>query len=157
MSLFLLDEVFNRSMLKELFWILSFANNFFLIAIFHIRAGGNFTHVKQIGYYYLSLIIPTIVGIALTWVESDAATYRVFLILFALYLGLEWILDYKLQIDFRADFSKNWKLLVPYLALYYMMNYGFIVLPWKDNQWLGILLLILFIIQIIENIRSHKK
>lgn len=140
-------------MLKELFIIMGFLNDFFLILIFQLRGKNNLEPVKKIGYYYLGMIIPTIIGIILTLTEQQPYAYLVFLIIFGVYLFVEWLFDYKMEVDFRS----NWKLLVPYLALYYMMNYGFIVMPWKDSTVIGSILLILFIIQILANIRSHNR
>jgi len=68
-----------------------------------------------------------------------------------MYLALEWVYDYILKIPFR----QNWKLLTPYLLLYYAMNYGFIVMVWKTSLTGGIIMLSLSIIQIIANIITH--
>ena len=53
--------------------------------------------------------------------------------------------------------KKNWKLLISYLALYYAMNYGFIVMNWKIVMLWGIIMLALFIIQLVANLMSHPK
>jgi hypothetical protein len=47
--------------------------------------------------------------------------------------------------------------MVPYLGLYYAMNYGFVVMPWKTSLAWGLIMLGLFIVQIIANLRSHPK
>jgi len=77
--------------------------------------------------------------------------YSIFLGIFLAYLALEWMYDFVLKIPFR----QNWKLLTPYLCLYYAMNYGFVVMVWKTSLLGGIVMLALFIIQIIVNISTH--
>jgi hypothetical protein len=50
-----------------------------------------------------------------------------------------------------------WYLLVPYLTLYYSMNYGFVAMTWKYySKKKGILLLVLLVIQIAINIFTHQ-
>ena len=77
--------------------------------------------------------------------------------IFLAFLLLEWLFDFVLKINFRENWKKNWKSLVPYLGLYYATNYGFVVMPWKTSLIWGIIMLCLFIIQIIVNLRSHPK
>jgi hypothetical protein len=53
--------------------------------------------------------------------------------------------------------KKYWKQAIPYLALYYAMNYGFVVMVWKNySQIGGVIMLGLFIIQIIVNMGTHS-
>lgn len=50
----------------------------------------------------------------------------------------------------------DWKQLTPFVALYISMNYGFVVMTWKYYSLLrGIILLVLFVIQIIANMVTH--
>lgn len=44
---------------------------------------------------------------------------------------------------------------MPYLCLYCAMDYGFVVMVWKTSLTRGIIMLGLFIIQIIANLRTH--
>ena len=81
--------------------------------------------------------------------------YGVFLGIFLAYLVIEWLFDFVLKINFRENWKRNWGLLTPYLCFYYAMNYGFVVMPWKTSVTWGIIVLCLFIIQIITNIRTH--
>jgi len=83
--------------------------------------------------------------------------YGIFLGIFLVFLLFEWLLDYALKINFRENLKKNWKWTVPYLTLYYAMNYGFVVMPWKTSVAWGLVMLGLFIIQIITNLGSHPK
>lgn len=107
--------------------------------------------IKRIGGMYLLLAIPAAYGIYLVHHEQKSVQYSVFLILFLAYLALEILYDFILKIPFR----KNWKLLAPYLGLYYAMNYGFVIMVWKTSLRNGIIMLTLFIIQIITNISNH--
>jgi len=139
-------------MLEELFFILGFINNLFLIFIFLIRKD-KMVLLKRIGWVYLLLAIPAVYGIFLVSQEQKAVQYSIFLGIFLAFLALEGLYDYILKIPFR----NNWKLLTPYLVLYYAMNYGFVVMVWKTSLPRGLIILSLFIIQIIVNICTHPR
>jgi len=139
-------------MLEKLFFILGFVNNLFLIFIFLVRKD-KMVLLKRIGWGYLLLAIPAVYGIFLVSQEQKAVQYSIFLGIFLAFLALEGLYDYILKIPFR----KNWKLLTPYLVLYYTMNYGFVVMVWKTSLPRGLIMLGLFIIQIIANICTHPR
>jgi hypothetical protein len=141
-------------MLELFFFILGLVNNVFLIFIFLIRKN-RMAILQRIGWVYLLLAIPAAYGIFLVVQEQKAVQYSIFLGIFLAFLLLEWLYDYVLKINFRENWKKNWKWLVPYLGLYYAMNYGFVVMPWKTSLVWGLIMLGLFIIQIIVNIRTH--
>jgi hypothetical protein len=138
-------------MLEELFFILGFANNLFLIFIFLIRKD-KMVLLKRFGWVYLLLAIPAVYGILLVIEENKTAQYTIFLGIFLAFLALEGLYDHILKIPFR----NNWKLLTPYLVLYYAMNYGFVVMVWKNSLPRGLIMLSLFIIQIIVNTCTHS-
>ena len=143
-------------MLELFFFVLGIVNSTLLIFIFLIRKN-RFALLQRIGWVYLLLAIPAVYGIILVFQEQKAVQYSIFLGIFLAYLALEWLLDYVLKINFREKWKQNWKWLLPYLVLYYAINYGFVVMPWKTHLSWGFVMLGLFIIQIITNIRSHPK
>ena len=143
-------------MLEVFFFILGLVNSVFLIFIFLIRKK-RLALLRRIGWLYLLLAIPAAYGIILVVQEQKTVRYTIFLGIFLVFILLEWLYDYVLKINFRENWRKNWKSLVPYLGLYYAMNYGFVVMPWKTSLIWGIIMLGLFIIQIITNLRSHPK
>jgi len=143
-------------MLELFFFILGLVNNVFLIFIFVIRKN-RFVILQRIGWVYLLLAIPAAYGIFLVVQEQKSVRYGIFLGIFLAFLLIEWLYDYVFKINFRENWRKNWKWLVPYLGLYYAMNYGFVVMPWKTSLTWGLIMLGLFIIQIIVNLRSHPK
>ncbi|MFA5450570.1 MAG: YwiC-like family protein [Dehalococcoidales bacterium] len=143
-------------MLETYFFSLGVINSLFLILIFLIRKT-RLDLIEKFGWTYLLLMIPALVGIFLSVRGNISIQYIVFLAIFLAFLFFEWLLDYALKIDFRENMKKHLKWVIPYLALYYMMNYGFIVMPWKTSMIWGIVMLGLFIIQIIANLRSHPK
>jgi hypothetical protein len=143
-------------MLEVFFFILGIVNSIFLIFIFLIRKE-NLELLKRIGWVYLLLSIPTAYGIFLVVYEQKTIRYAIFLGIFLAFLLIEWLYDYVLKVNFRENWKRNWKWMVPYLVLYYAMNYGFVVIPWKTNITWGLIMLGLFIIQIITNLRSHPK
>jgi uncharacterized membrane protein len=103
----------------------------------------------------LLLAIPAAYGIFLVAMEQKTASYSIFLAIFLAFLALEWLLDYFLKIPFRENMKQNLKWVVPYLGLYYATNYGFVVMPWKTSLMWGVIMLGLFIIQLVVNLRSH--
>jgi hypothetical protein len=143
-------------LLELFFFILGLVNSVFLIFIFLIRKNG-LALLQRIGWLYFLLVIPAAYGIILVVQEQKTERYSIFLVIFLAFLLIEWLFDYILKINFRENWKKNWKWLVPYLGLYYAMNYGFVVMPWKTSLVWGLIMLGLFIIQIIVNLRSHPK
>ena len=143
-------------MLELYFFVLGLVNSVFLIFIFLIRKN-RLGILQRIGWVYLLLAIPAAYGIILVAQEQKTVRYSIFLGIFLAYLALEWLFDYILKINFRENWRKNWKWVVPYLILYYAMNYGFLVMPWKTSLVWGLVMLGLFIVQIITNLRSHHK
>jgi len=143
-------------MLEVFFFILGLANSVFLIFIFLIRKS-RLVLLHRIGWVYFLLAGPAIYGIILVVQEQKTVRYSIFLGIFLAFLLLEWLYDYVLKINFRENWKKNWMWLVPYLGLYYAMNYGFVVMPWKTSFVWGAIMLSLCIIQIVLNLRSHPK
>src|SRR4030042_4265502 len=143
-------------MLEVFFFILGLANSIFLILLFSIRKN-RITLLYRFGWIYFLLAIPAVYGIFLVHQENETARYTIFLGIFLAFLLIEWLYDYVLKINFRENWKKNWKWLVPYLGLYYAMNYGFVVMPWKTSLTWGLIMLGLFIIQIVVNLRSHPE
>jgi len=142
-------------MLEKLFFILGIVNNLFLIYIFLIRK--KITILQRVGKFYFLLAIPAVYGIFLVQQEHKAAQYSIFLGIFLAFLALEVLYDYILKIPFRENLKRYWKPAIPYLALYYAMNYGFVVMVWKNySKTGGIIMLGLFIIQIIVNMSTHN-
>ncbi len=143
-------------MLEVFFFILGLVNSVGLIFIFLIRRK-RLDIIRRIGWIYLLLAIPTVYGIFLVIQEQKRVRYIIFLVIFLAFLLLEWLYDYILKINFRVNWKQNWKWMLPYLGLYYAMNYGFVIMPWKVNLIWGIIMAGCFIIQIITNLSSHPK
>ena len=142
-------------MLEKLFFILGIVNNLFLIYLFSIRK--NMATLQRVGKLYFLLAIPAIYGIFLVQQEQKSVRYSIFLVIFLAFLALEFLYDYILKIPFRENLKKYWQPAIPYLAFYYAMNYGFVVMVWKYYfRTGGIIMLALFIIQIIVNIGTHS-
>jgi hypothetical protein len=127
-----------------------------LIGIFIVRKN-HLEWLQRFGWLYLLLAIPAAAAIFLAIYEKKALAYPVFLVIFLAFLAMEWVCDFVLKLDFRRGWKRNWKILVPYLAFYYAMNYGFVVMPWKESFVWGIVMLGLFVIQIVLNLRSHSE
>jgi len=143
-------------MLELLFFSLGIMNNLFLIFIFLIRK--NMTILQRVGKFYFLLAIPAVYAIVLVQQEHKAVQYSIFLGIFLAFLAFEFLYDYVLKIPFHENLKKHWKSAIPYLSLYYAMNYGFIVMTWRNYSLIGGIIMIgLFIIQIIINILTHPK
>lgn len=142
-------------MLEPLFFTLGLLNNGFLIFIFLIRKK-RLALLQKIGWAYFFLAIPAIYAIILVQQEQKSPRYTIFLGIFLAFLAIEALYDWILKIPFRE--KMDWKQLVPYVALYISMNYGFVVMVWKyDSVTGGMIMLGLFVIQIIANIISHPR
>jgi hypothetical protein len=136
---------------EQAFFWMGCANNLLLIALFLLRKTGDMTGVRRVGGAYLLLAIPAAYVLYQATAEQAAWQYLMFLGIFLAFLALAWLYDFVLEVPFR----QNWKLLTPYLMLYYAMNYGFVVMVWQDSLTRGIFMLALFGVQIIANILSH--
>jgi len=140
-------------MLEPFFFALGLVNNVLLITIFLVRKD-HLDLLQRIGWLYFLLAIPAIYAIFLVRKEKKSPRYTVFLLIFLAFLAIEALYDWLLMIPFRE--TMDWRLLIPYVALYVSMNYGFVVMSWKYySAKAGIILLGLFIIQIIANISTH--
>jgi hypothetical protein len=143
----------NLKRLEPFYFALGLANSGFLILIFLIREK-YLDLLQRIGWIYFLLAIPAIYAIYLVQKEQKTQRYTIFLGIFLAFLAIEILYDWVLKIPFRE--TMDWKLLVPYLTLYFSMNYGFMVMTWKYYSLpYGIILLVLFVIQIIANIVTH--
>ena len=140
-------------MFETFYFLLGVVNSLLLISIFLLVRYAKAAQVAVAGKVYLALGIPAVIGIVLAQQQQKPTQYTIFLRIFLAFLMLEGIYDFVLKVSFR----ENWKLLTPYLMLYWSMNYGFIVMTWKHSKLQGGILLDLFIIQTIANIRSHTK
>lgn len=140
-------------MFENYYFVLGIINNLFLISIFLIVRFSDSVKLKWVGRAYLLLALPSVYGIYLAHQLNKPVEYNIFLGIFIAFLVLEGFYDFILKISFR----KNWKLLLPYLMLYWSMNYGFIVMSWQHRAVQGKVLLGLFILQLITNIISHTK
>ena len=143
-------------MLEKYFFSLGIVNSLSLIIVFLLRKS-RLDLVQRFGWIYLFLALPAAFGIYLSFHERKSSPYAIFLGIFIAFLIFEWIYDFALKLDFRENWAHNWPFLVPYLALYYAMNYGFVVMPWKSSVGWGIIMLVLFIIQLAANILSHGR
>ena len=141
-------------MLERFFFVLGLVNNVSLILIFLIRKN-HLALLQRIGLVYFLLAIPAVYGIILVQQEQKTLQYGIFLGIFLAFLGIEALYDWILKIPFRE--KMDWKQLTPYVALYISMNYGFVVMVWKDSLIEGLLMLGLFVFQIIANILSHPR
>jgi hypothetical protein len=137
-------------MADQYFFLLGLANSIASIIIFLIRKD-HLELLESYGWIYLFLAIPAIYILFIVQRDQNALRYNIFLGIFLAFLALEGLLEFILKIPFR----ENWLYLIPYLFLYFAMNYGFIVMVWKKSAPKGILLLVLFVVQIISNMISH--
>ena len=140
-------------MLEPSYFALGLVNSVFLMFIFLIREN-HLDLLQRIGWVYFLLAIPAIYAIFLVQKEHKTPRYTIFLGIFLAFLAIEALYDWILKIPFRE--TMDWKQLAPYVALYISMNYGFVLMTWKYYSVRGgIILLVLFVIQIIANIVTH--
>ena len=141
-------------LLEPFYFALGLVNSVVLIFIFLIR--NDYPDLLQrIGWMYFLLAIPAIYAVFLVQKEHKTPRYTIFLGIFLAFLAIEALYDWILKIPFRE--TMDWKQLVPYVALYISMNYGFVVMTWKYYSVpYGVILLLAFVIQIIANIVTHS-
>jgi hypothetical protein len=140
-------------MFETWYFMLGILNNLFLISIFMIVRFSKISKLNPVGKAYLLLSVPAIYLIFEALKQEKPIQYVIFLMIFLAFLALDWLYDFALKVSFR----KNWKLLLPYLILYWSMNYGFMVMAWKHSAVQGMVILGLFIMQLTTNILSHTK
>jgi len=138
------------ALFKLLYFVLGIANSLFLIAIFLLRRD-HLALIKSYGWVYVLLAVPALYLLLRVREEEQAARYGIFLGIFLVFLLLEGLFDVVLKIPFRDD----WRLLTPYLVLYYAMNYGFVVMVWRNSLTQGIIMLVLFALQFATNLMTH--
>ena len=142
-------------MFEPVFVTPGLVNNQFLVLLFLMRKK-HLRLVQKVGWAYLLLAIPAIYAMFLVQQEQKSLRYTVFLGIFLAFLAIEALYDWILKLPSRE--TMNWKLLVPYVALYMSMNYGFVVMVWKyDSAIGGMITLVLFIIQLTANFLTHPR
>lgn len=142
-------------MFVELAFFLGLVHNLLLIGIFNSRRVNNSKLIEKFGSAYLvSVALLTITAGILSIIENKPLFYLVYLLVVLVYLGFEFVLDWVLKINFRSKSKLH--LLIPYLIFYFFVNYALVILVWKENLTLGIILLTLYIIQLIFNALSHE-
>ncbi|GAA2156009.1 hypothetical protein FHX52_4133 [Humibacillus xanthopallidus] len=141
-------------MLEPLFFALGVVNNLALISIFILR-DRRLDLIQRYGWLYLLLALPATYAIVLARQEQQPPQYTIFLILYLAFLAVEALYDWVLKIPFRE--SMDWRLLVPYVALYISSSYGFVVMVWKDSVPGGLLMLLLTVGQFIANAVTHRR
>ena len=141
-------------MLEPVFLGLGVVNSLALIVVFVVRRR-RLDLIERYGWLYLLLAIPAVYAIVLVQQEGKAVQYTIFLGIFLAFLAIEALYDWILKIPFRQHM--DWRLLVPYLALYFASNYGFVAMVWKQSVLGGGLLLVLFVVQILANAVTHPR
>ena len=141
-------------MLEPLFFALGVVNNVALIVVFVLR-GRRLDLVQRFGWLYLLLAIPAAYAIVLVQQEGKSAKYTIFLAVFIAFLAIEALYDWVLKIPFREQ--PEWRLLVPYVALYISSTYGFVVMVWKESVPGGLLMLALAVAQVLANALTHPR
>jgi hypothetical protein len=139
--------------METIFFITGLVNNLFLIAIFVVRVK-HMSLLYRFGWIYFFLALPALAGLCLA-IADGKLQYAIFWGIFLGFLLAEGLLDWVVKVDFRSNWKTNWVFLTPYLILYYAMNYGFVVMPWKSSPAQGIAMLILFLVQLVINVTSH--
>ena len=139
--------------MEPLIFVTAILNSILLTTVFLSYRAARNTLVKRLGIAYLTLAAPGTVALYLAIAGGTHAETIIFLGIFLAYLLIEWLYDFALKLDFR----RNWKLLTPYLLLYFAMNYGFFVMTWRRSYVRGSIVLALTAIQITANMLAHVK
>lgn len=142
-------------MMAPFFFALGLVNSVCLIIVFVLRRR-RLDLVQRFGWLYLGLVIPTAYGLVLAQLERSRVEYTIFLVIFLAFLAVEALYDWVLKLPFRE--TMDWRLLVPYVALYIASSYGFVVMPWRFYSLAaGVLMLVLAVVQVLANVVTHPR
>lgn len=141
-------------MFEPLLFALGIIINLAFTLIFFLTKKQRLDLVRPLGIILFSITLPGVVSLMILMIiEGVRIGFIVFSVFILSFLVIEILYDYVLKLEFRSDK----KLLIPYLILYYAMNYALIAMNWSVNLALGIVVLILFIVQLTFNIAKHIK
>ena len=135
------------------YFILGVVNSLYLTVLFIRRKRADAAELRRFGIHYFWLGVPAALLLALALLQNSRMEYAIFLGIFLTYLLVAYLFDFVLHKNFRG----NWKLLIPYLILYYAMNYGFFAMTWKYSIPLGAVILALLLLQFAANFWSHGR
>lgn len=142
-------------MMAPFFFALGLVNNICLIIVFVLRRR-RIDIVQRFGWLYLGLAIPTVHGLVLAQREGGRGEYTIFLAIFLAFLAMEGLYDWVLKLPFRE--TMDWRLLLPYVALYIASSYGFVVMSWRFYSVVaGILMMVLTVAQLVANAVTHTR
>lgn len=141
-------------MLQPLFFALGVANGVALLVVFLLRRR-RLDMVRRFGWLYFLLAVPASYGIVLAQREQAPVQYTIFLAIFLAFLAVEALYDWVLKVPFRE--RPDWRLLVPYVALYISSCYGFVVMVWRESVPGGVLMLALTVAQFAANAATHPR
>jgi len=141
-------------LLLPLYFALAIANNVALFVVFVLRKR-RMDLVRRFGWLYLLLAVPAAAGIVVAQREHAPPQYTIFLAIFLAFLAVEALYDWVLRIPFREH--PDWRLLVPYVALYISSSYGFVVMVWQESVPGGLLMLTLTLAQFAANAATHPR
>jgi hypothetical protein len=142
------------ALLLPLFFALGVVNNVALLVVFILRKR-RLDLIRRFGWLYLLLAVPAAAGIVVAQREQAPVQYTIFLAIFLAFLGAEALYDWVLRIPFRE--KPDWRLLVPYVALYVSSAYGFVVMVWRESVPGGLLMLTLTLAQLAANAATHPR
>jgi len=123
--------------------------NIVMVAVFLLRTM-MVGHIRVVGLLWTALVILLAVVIVLNLREKRDWWTVILPLLFAVFLFVEVVLDYILEIDFRVTF-----LLGPYLLLYYVSIMGMIGYSFLTEKKYGFITLITYFLSQIAAIYSY--
>lgn len=125
--------------------------NIIMVVVFYYRTRG-INHPKIVGYIWACLAI-LLLAAAIFNLRSKLTWWSIAIPLsFSVFLILELILDYYLQLDFRST-----GLLAPYLVLYYLSILGMIGYAFLTEKRFGIITLATYFLSQIAALYSYLK
>jgi hypothetical protein len=107
--------------------------NLLITGIYLSERLGRHRLVYQFGIALLCLTIPFLI-VFIAYLQ-DGASFWVIIVFLAIfgYMFLEWLWDYRLKIDFRSQP----KLHIPYIILFYFVQFGFIAIAFFISDTWG--------------------
>lgn len=126
--------------------------NVLMVGIFLSRPPGWRRLERALGWVFVSLALPLAAVIVLNALGRRPWWALVLPAIALLFVAVEFVLDYWLELDFRHT-----RLLGPYLLLYYLSLMGMIGYAFLAGEVYGFITLVTYFVQLAATLYSYRK
>ena len=126
--------------------------NVIMVFLFICRKKGKEKAEYILGLLVVVMILPLILIVILNIVNGREFWFYTLIIPIILFLFVEYVLDYKMKIDFR-----NTSLVWPYIFLYYLALLGMVGYCFMVNKVFGFITLFTYFLNLFATWYAHSK